>query len=506
MRLGIDFGTTHTVAALVDRGNYPLVSFEAGDFIPSLIAVRDRDGDLRFGWEAAEAAHDGGWHLLRSFKRLLPSAGPLTRVVAGGHEFLLADLLTLFFSNLKWELCQRSNAGVKKGEPLEVAVSVPANALGAQRFLTVDAFRRAGFEVIMVLNEPSAAGFEYHHRHRKTLAGRREYILVYDLGGGTFDSSLIHMAGCANEVLASAGVSRLGGDDFDEAILALVLARAGLPEPPEDVREALLEEVRERKEAVEANTRRFVVDLGPVDLPPLTIPVEEVYEACRPLVEGTMEVMDPLVRDLYAGRGGAVTWNDVASVYTVGGASHFPPVYRLLRERFGTTRVRRSPHPFAATAIGLAICLDEGAGWRLADRLTRHFGVWRETQEGRGVYFDVIFPRGVSLPGPADHPMSAVRRYRAAHNVGHYRFVESSRIRDGEPAGDLLAWGEIRFPFQASLRDEPDLSVVPVSRLAGEGPEVEERYWCEASGIIEVTLSLPGEGYSRTYRISPPGA
>src|SRR5207248_9704273 len=96
---------------------------------------------------------------------------------------------------------------------------VPANAPSAQRILTVDAFRRAGFDVVALLNEPSAAGFEYAHRFRETVTSKREYVLVYDLGGGTFDASLIKMEGRANEVVTSSGVAWLGGDDFDEAIL-----------------------------------------------------------------------------------------------------------------------------------------------------------------------------------------------------------------------------------------------------------------------------------------------
>src|SRR5204863_4326620 len=79
MRLGIDFGTTHTVAALVDRGNYPVVSFEWGDAVPSEIAVRESDGSLRFGTEAASVGREKGWTLIRSFKRLLNEAGPLTQ-------------------------------------------------------------------------------------------------------------------------------------------------------------------------------------------------------------------------------------------------------------------------------------------------------------------------------------------------------------------------------------------------------------------------------------------
>src|SRR6266851_4606471 len=224
MRLGIDFGTTHTVVATVDRGNYPIVSFEHADFVPSLAAAGE-DGTLRFGAQAAAVAHDPAWTVLRSFKRLLNDAGPESEVAVGPRTMKVVDLLTGFLSHVRDELYLRSNAHPRAGEPLKAAVSVPANASSAQRILTVDAFRRAGFDVVALLNEPSAAGFEYAHRFRETVTSKREYVLVYDLGGGTFDASLIKMEGRANEVVTSSGVARLGGDDFDEAILRLVEAK-----------------------------------------------------------------------------------------------------------------------------------------------------------------------------------------------------------------------------------------------------------------------------------------
>src|SRR6266478_7377130 len=241
MRFGIDFGTTHTVVAMIDRGNYPVVSFEHHDAIPSIVSV-DPKGQLVFG------RSEPGWTVLRSFKRLLADANPDSEVRIGSRTMPLSDLLTGFLAQVRDDLLYRSNAGLRKKDRIEAAVSVPANASTAQRLMTLDAYRRAGFDVKAVLNEPSAAGFEYAHRFRETVTAKREYVLVYDLGGGTFDASLIHMEGRANEVITSSGVSRLGGDDFDEAIAGLV-AR-GAP-----VTSALIEEVRLQKESISPNTK-----------------------------------------------------------------------------------------------------------------------------------------------------------------------------------------------------------------------------------------------------------
>jgi len=504
MRLGIDFGTTHTVAAVVDRGNYPVVGFEWGDAVPSVAAVRNSDGLVRYGNDAAALARDPAWTVLRSFKRLLADAGPQTRVEVAGHSLLLADVLAGHFTRLREEIVSRSNAGATDGEPLEVAVSVPANSSNDQRFLTLDAFRRAGFEVMALLNEPSAAGFEYAHRFRSTVTSKREYVLVYDLGGGTFDCSLIHMAGQVNEVLTSAGESRLGGDDFDEAILALALSRLRKrPRLSDQARAQLLEECRTQKESIGPHTRRIVLDHDVLGQDPLVLPVDAVYAACTPVVERTLDALDEVMRDPRRADD-VVGWNELAGLYVVGGASSFPIVYRHLRERFGQSRVRRSPHPFAATAIGLANFLDEEAGYQLSDALTRHFGVWREADLGREVAFDPIFNKDTRLPRLDEPPLEAVRRYRPAHNLGHYRFVECGKLREGRPDGNLAPWDEIRFPFDPALRASGDLAGVAVERLDGPGPEIEERYQCTAAGTFEVTLAVLEDGFSRTFRIARP--
>lgn len=497
MKLGIDFGTTHTVVAIVDRGNYPAVAFEDGNAIPSCVAVRLADGALRYGTEAAALAEDPDWRLLRSFKRLLHDAGPLTEVAVGGFSLPIAELLVGYLKNVREELLYRSNASIKKRDALEVAVSVPANASSSQRFLTIDAYRRAGFEVLAVLNEPSAAGFEYAHRHRAALTGKREHVVVYDLGGGTFDASLIHMGDRKNQVITSSGVTRLGGDDFDAAIRARVVA-AIEPALPDSTLEPLLLECRRVKESVTPQTRRFVVDLTPFERAPLALPMDVVAEACGALVEESLAAMTRLL----PAEGDGPTWSDVAAVYVVGGASSFPVVYRRLREELGHSRVKRSPYPFAATAIGLAIFLDEDQGYELTDVLTRHFGVWREAEEGREVSLDVIFRKDTPLPGPGNPPLEATRRYRAAHNLGHFRFVEIGHIGDDRPDGDIVPWDEIRFPFDPALRDSDALADAPVRRLEGTGPDVEEHYRCTAAGTLEVTITVLSDGYRQTYQVA----
>jgi molecular chaperone DnaK (HSP70) len=491
MRLGIDLGTTHTIVACADRGNYPVVGFvddegASVDWFPSVVAARA--GELRHGFDALAVAGQPGWTVRRSFKRLLGAPGAHdAEVTIGDTRVRTGDLLAGFLAALRRALAERSNAP-EAADAAEAAVAVPANAHGGQRFLTLDAFRRAGFEVLALLNEPSAAGFEYTHRYRETLSARRDHIVVYDLGGGTFDASLVRMVARHHEVVATAGLARLGGDDFDEVLARLVLDRAGGGEPSA----RLLDRCRDAKERLGPNSRKIAVDVD--DGSTVTLPVADYYEACQPLVDRTLEAMAPVV----ARGGDGTVGDDVAGIYVVGGASALPPVGRALRERFGR-RVHRSPYPFGAVAIGLAISADEGAGFVVEDRLSRHMGVFREEDTGRRVGFDAIFS------ADAAHGEVLRRVYRAAHNLGHYRFVECSALDEaGGPSGDITPLGEVLFPFDADLRGAR-LDAVPVERLAQGGPLVEERWAIDDRGIVQLTITDLESGYRQEHRLGAPG-
>src|SRR5262249_55437500 len=157
---------------LCDRGNCPVLGFldgqgESRDWFPSVIAVRG--DEIRCGFAALEVAADASWTVLRSFKRLLAGRdAALGRTIElGGVRWPLADLLTAFLDALRVAIRERSNLPrplrKDRAPQIEAVIAVPANAQGTQRLVTLDAFRRAGFAVRAVLNEPSAAGFEYTH-------------------------------------------------------------------------------------------------------------------------------------------------------------------------------------------------------------------------------------------------------------------------------------------------------------------------------------------------------
>jgi len=520
MRLGIDFGTTRVVVALVDRGNFPLVSFEAPDgqthdWFPPVAAV---NGEVRlYGWEAIAAQEDENWTVLRSLKRALRSANPHTLVAVAGQHIPLRQLMAEMMRSLKAQLLDHSNLGAECGgaddgadEKFEVMLGVPANANSNQRFLTEEAAQAAGFTVLGLLNEPSAAAIEFAHRNsaeRKSRVGSG--LVVYDLGGGTFDVSLVTLGESEHTVEASDGIPSLGGDDFDEILAALVLESltASMGEkirlkPQERYR--LLEECREKKESLNPNTRKVTIDMDRVRAgwEQVTIPVDDYYERCRPLIEQTRAVVDNLLA--------AHSERTLDTLYVTGGAAELPPVARILRESFGR-KVRRSAYMRSASAIGLAIRaavlsgdLPSQASGEVQDQFNRNFGIWRETDRGGTIYFDLIFPRGVQLPTPGEEPLRMERIYTPAHNIGHFRYLESTQLDEqGQPKGEIANWDQILFPFDPALQQVADLSSVPVALLADPGDlRIREEYTCDATGSLRVKIHAEPSGFVREYTIA----
>ncbi|MFO0551255.1 MAG: Hsp70 family protein [Polyangiaceae bacterium] len=497
MHLGIDLGTTRTIVALHDRGNFPVVGFTRadGDMVdhyPTVTACVD--GALIHGLDA-EAAEREGAPTLRSWKRLLFHTRQDERITIGEVSMSPVELVTSFLLALKRDLLTRSNAAQLITGSLETVISVPANAHSTQRFVTFDAFRRAGFDVKAVINEPAAAGLEYAHRHKNTLNSRREHVIVYDLGGGTFDAALVHIAGGHHDITLTGGIAELGGDDFDAQLCAMALERVEQAFPPNAQQRAdLLRECRAAKESIHPNTKRIVLDLEGLGErapeAPVVIPVQEFYDRTRPLVVATLEALDPIVAAL---RDEEVIGGELAGIYMVGGATGLPVVPRVVRERFGR-RVHRSPSPGAATAVGCAILAataETQEALSLSERFERHFGVFREAESGTRSIFDPVFTKGTPMH---DGPLVATRRYRAAHNVGHFRFVESAHVDDhGDPTGDITPHAEILFPFASDLVPGT-LHTVEIDRLAGEGPLIEERYEVDPAGVIAVTITNLDQG------------
>lgn len=512
MRLGIDFGTTRTVVASTDDGKHPICRFEwegvFWDYIPSIVAVKL--GNLQFGWDALSCLKDPHVYLLRSMKSLMAELRPDDYVqIAPGLSFSIMELVTRFLAYVKGMILQHSNLMPAENQPIEVMVATPATANNNQRYITMEAFQRAGFVVLGMMNEPSAASVEFVQRYLRNLGPRspKKYVIVYDLGGGTFDTSVVALTGGNYEVIASEGIARLGGDDFDRIILEQVMQELGHDQrhlsPNEETR--LLEECRERKEGIKPNTRKMVVDLGAITGQEkfIVIGTDKVYDRCEALIQSTLDAVRAVIMKLSIAGIDPEDSRSLAAVYLVGGSISFPIVSRRMKERYGN-KIKVSPYPHAATAVGLAIAADPRNRVRIFESVSRHFGVWREHDKGRNKVFDPIFKKDTCLDQET-HILRVTRRYYPVHNVGHLRYMECSSLgKSGEPQGDISLWKPVYFPYDPHLKNHKNLvriSIEEKPHLAAH--EILETYSYDRKGMIRVEIANLTGGYKRVFTIEP---
>jgi molecular chaperone DnaK (HSP70) len=526
-RLGVDFGTTNTVAVVADRGHYPVVlhrvSTAAGDVVeevfPSVMWVDRSREEWCFGLEAERRARrgsdDGAQAHIRSLKRNLRYfADGQTLDLGVGSPVAVEQILVRFFESLK-ESILRSGM-VTDGERLECIVAWPANSNGAQRYITRKAFRAAGFEVIGSVNEPSASAVEYADRlargNRAQARTIRTSIAIFDIGGGTFDTSLVTIDGGDFHVVDSTGIERLGGDDFDEVLLNMFLEPLKV-DPAELDRlrySALLRHARIEKEGISRDPERGFLELVPSDYGmevkghrhrSVRVPVAAYYEALRPMVFRAAAEMERILSGEEA-RKAALGPDRIEAIYLVGGSSRLPLVPLVLKERFPSTRIIASDKPFTSVAMGAAIVAAERA--RVSDIISRHFGVIRLRDSGRREYFSPIFSSGTRLPSREGPPLELQVDYSPRHNIGYLQYLECSKLDEEEkPQGEVRRWNEILFPYDPAIPPEKPLSpaeVVPTDVL--KGTSVVEHYSCDADGVITVKLERRADGRERTFEIS----
>jgi molecular chaperone DnaK (HSP70) len=511
-RLGIDFGTTNTVVVASDRGRYPVVPHASDtsigrivrDVFPSL-AVYEQDGArLFFGPDAERRlARPEGAGVIRSLKRLLrdwTGGGRIaTEVCPGGFDTL--DLLTAFARALRASL--ESSGLFRDGEPLEAVLTWPANANGAQRWVTRTAFRQAGFDVVGTLGEPAAAAVEYASRltHGDHAAARRvrATVVVFDFGGGTFDASLVGIDGTEFTVLDTVGVDALGGDDLDLVLARLFARRISL-----DVdtlsplrRDLLLQHARRQKEAISAGGVRSLT-LVPSDLgiggKPCTVSVAAYWKALTDVIRPAIDAVSRLV---------AAAQSGVDGIYLVGGSSRLPLVPKMLGARFPGLPLVMTDKPFTATAMGAAIHATGAV--TMHDILSRHFGVLRLADHGHREIFAPIFEAGTRLPARGAAPLERHVEYSPRHNIGHLRYLECAAVDErGIPALGVRAWSDVLFPYDPAISVGQPITAADVrSRDDLAGTAVRETYVCDGDGVISVRLSRP-DGQSRAFEIFRP--
>ena len=360
--VGIDLGTTHSLVAALRHGHTESLPDDRGRvLVPSIVRYR-ADGRCDIGHAAQAAQADDPEHTIASVKRLmgrkladLPDASKLPyRLVDGAG---MVHIETPQGAKSPVEVSAQILATLRQraedtfdSDLFGAVITVPAYFDDAQRQATKDAAELAGLKVLRLINEPTAAALAYGLDN-----GSEGLYLIYDLGGGTFDVSLLRLSRGVFEVVATGGDSALGGDDFDRALASWALARSGMmAETPHD-KQAMLTAARTAKEALtDAGQVPMVAALG---VGPMRVTVDRAAfdAATRPLVERTIGVMRKVLRDA------RVDKDDVHGVVLVGGATRMPAVRAAVQAHFGRPPLINLD-PDQVVALGAAIQANALAG------------------------------------------------------------------------------------------------------------------------------------------------
>ena len=470
MIVGIDLGTTNSAAAVWRDGAPVLVPNALGDLLtPSAVAI-GAQGEILTGLAARErmVTHP---HLARTvFKRLM---GTNARARLGRQEFSPEELSALVLRSL------RADVEAFTGEkPERAVITVPAYFNDKQRKATQRAGELAGFRVERLINEPTAAALAYGIHE----LDEESPFLVFDLGGGTFDVSIVEIFDGIIEVRSSSGDNRLGGEDFNEILVALALERIGQRDwkTISDPRlKAVLGDAAER-------TRRALSTAGEACFGfvwmdqrfEATIDEAAFEERAAPLLA---RLREPIIRSL---RDGSVRADALSEILMIGGATRMPIVRRAATRMFGRFPAARI-HPDHAVALGAAIqgALQEKdlalSEVRLTDVCPFTLGV--ETSERlangsvRGGLFAPIIERNTVIPASREEIFST--------------------ISDGQRYVDFKIYqGESRLVAENVPLGKVTIAVPP--RRAGM-VSLSCRFSYDSSGLLEVDVVVPETGETK---------
>lgn len=344
--VGIDLGTTNSEVALVHEGRVEVIPVSDGvRILPSVVGIAD-DGTLLVGEPARNQYVLRPERTVRSIKRRM---GEYTRVPMGDKDYSPQEISAMILRRLKKIAEDHLGQTVSKA-----VITVPAYFSDAQRQATREAGEIAGLEVVRIINEPTAAALAYETGHK----GARK-VLVYDLGGGTFDVSVVNLEGDVVEVLASHGDNHLGGDDFDQKIVDFAL---------EQVRQQYGIDARQSVTAMARLQRAAeAAKIALSDRPYATITEEYLLEHQGTHVHLSLEISredyeamiepyiaETLIATHIALSGAHLTVSDIDEILLVGGATRTPLVARRLEEELGL-QPRSELNPDLCVAMGAAI-------------------------------------------------------------------------------------------------------------------------------------------------------
>ncbi len=469
--IGIDLGTTNSCVAVIEGGEPVVIAnAEGARTTPSVVAF-SANGERLVGQFAKRQAITNPTGTISSIKREM---GTDYKVTVNGKSYTPQEISAMILQKLK------ADAEAYLGDTVTQAViTVPAYFTDAQRQATKDAGRIAGLEVKRIINEPTAAALSYGIDKETD-----QKVMVYDLGGGTFDVSIIEMGDGVQEVLATAGNNRLGGDDFDQRIIDWLVqgfkAETGIDLTKDNMAMQRLKEAAEKAKielsgvtSTDINLPYITADAtGPKHLN-MTLTRAKFNELTADLVEKTIAPVRQALRD------SGLQINEIDKVLMVGGSSRIPAVQEAVKALIGKEPFK-GINPDECVAIGAALQAGvlggEVEGLLLLDVTPLSLGV-----ETMGGVMTKIIDRNTTIPTKKSQIFST-----AADNQTQ---VEINVLQ-----------GEREF-----ARDNKQLGLFALTGIAPAPrgiPQIEVTFDIDANGIVNVSAKDLGTGKEQNITIS----
>ena len=493
--VGIDLGTTNSVIAVMEGGEPKVIPIaEGGNLCPSVVAFT-KTGERLVGLPAKRQAIINPENTIFSIKRFMgrrvsevaeeirrvpykvvegPNGDARVFIPAVGKEFTPQEISAMILRKLK------QDAEAYLGEPVTQAViTVPAYFNDSQRQATKDAGKIAGLEVLRIINEPTAAALAYGMDKKKN-----EIILVWDLGGGTFDVSILEVGEGVIEVKATAGDTHLGGDDWDQVIIDYV-AEEFMKEHGIDLRKDRQALQRLKEAAEKAKIELSTLMETEINLPFITATADgpkhlqmrltraKFEQLSRHLVERLKGPFEQALRDA------KLRPEQIDEVILVGGATRMPMVQQLVRELTG-----KEPHkgvnPDEVVAVGAAIQAGVLAG-EVRDVLLLDVTPLSLGVETLGGVMTVIIPRNTTIP---------VRKTEVFTTAEDFQTAVDIKIYQGERpmAADNILLGQFRLE-----------GIPPAPRGV---PQIEVTFDIDANGILHVSARDRATGKEQRITIT----